>query len=119
MGGQHRLSTTHTVSDLVNRLGEADGCSVPILVDIPRDRAKSMKDLRFFEENDHWKHSTDEYENIATGRSRMWNKMADIFTGAAGKIRMFAHPSIAEIMRSVAQSRLEEALVNALSTVES
>ena len=117
IGPAAKLSTTYTVTDAVNKLGEADNLYVPVLVDIPRDRGRSMKELRFFEENDRWKHSTDDYENIATGRSRMWNRMTDTFTAAAGKIRIFAHSSLVSVLRAVEQNRFEAALNNALSII--
>jgi HD superfamily phosphohydrolase len=117
MASGDNLSSTYTVSDALKQLGEAEQRCVPVLIDIPRDRTRGLKELKFFEENDRWKHSTDEYENVATGRSKMWNKLADIFTGSVGKIRIFAHPTLVGILRTISQERLEDALSNALNTV--
>ena len=75
-----------------------------------------MKTLFCFGETDRWRHHTDELVRIRVEESNVWSSIVDAFGESIGKIRLFAHPDIVEIIRAINPKTLESLLYNLLTT---
>ncbi len=88
-----------------------------VLVDIPGERTSGMYGLRFFGETDRWRYHTDELVRIRVEESNVWSNIVEAFGESIGKIRIFVHPKVVEVIRAIGQTKLESCLYNALMSV--
>jgi HD superfamily phosphohydrolase/tRNA A-37 threonylcarbamoyl transferase component Bud32 len=85
-----------------------------VLLDIPGERTEGMSTLRFFGETDRWRYHSDELVKIKVEESVVWSGIVDSFGESLGKIRVFVHPAISDIVRAIDQTKLESLLSTAL-----
>jgi len=113
-----RLTTTGADSDAVQRAVDALEGEWTILVDIPSPRVGARHPLYCVTEAGHRFRKEEIVHPFALGDSRVWKLLAEDLHELAGKIRVFAHPAVEILGRTVlAQEAVEDELQNAAEDV--
>lgn len=89
-----------------------------VLVDIPSERTAGMQTLFFFGETDRWRYHSDELVRIRVEESNVWSSIVEAFGESIGKIRIFVHPKVAEVVRSLGPTKLESCLYNSVTRAQ-
>jgi HD superfamily phosphohydrolase len=102
------LTSTAADTDAVTTAISVLKSRAAILVDVPLARAAEEEGLRYLPESQHREHR-DLFENApAMEDSRVWELLGGHVFGIAGKVRVFGHPSIAVLSRTLLTPGLVE-----------